>query len=69
MEQVAALNFHDLEENCAGYAGVRASRGVVALAVSLEKLGDTEVFVTPQQARELASALENAARRAEGGKR
>ena len=67
MKPIAGLNFHDLEENCEAYAGVRASPGKVAVVLSLMSNGDTELIVTPQIARELAAALEAGAKHAEGG--
>lgn len=65
MDQVASLEFRDVEARSRAFAAVRAAREVVALALSLETDGDLEVCVTPKIARELAAALENAAQRAE----
>lgn len=58
MKQVASVKFRDLEEKCEGYAGTRVSDGVVAFVVSLEANGDVEIFVTPDEARAIAAALE-----------
>ena len=65
MEQVASLEFRDVEAGSRAFASVRAAGKVVALALSLETDGDLEVCVTPKVARELAAALESAAQRAE----
>ena len=66
MDQVVSLDFSDIEAGCSGFASVRVAKQVVALALSLEANGDVEACFTPHVARELAAALERAAKQAEG---
>jgi hypothetical protein len=66
VDPIASVTFRDLEAGCEGYAGTRAGDGIVGLALSLESDGDIEVVVTSAQARDIAAALEAAAKRADG---
>ncbi len=72
MNPIASFTFEDLLEKREAYAGVQASVGRVAVALSIEASpvfpstsSAIALYLTPQVARELAVALEAGAKYAE----
>jgi hypothetical protein len=60
MAEVLTLNFVDASGEGAGVVIIRTTPNSVGLCLSLESNGDTEVFLSPQDARRVASALTQA---------
>jgi hypothetical protein len=62
MKEIATIKFVDADTKDDALAVVRASQGVVALALSLRSNGDTEVFLSRPDCDRLVQALQRAAR-------
>ncbi len=68
MRELVTINFRDTVNDDDATAIVRASDNTVALALSLQSDGDVEVFLSPQDANELISALRTAVAEATSSK-
>ena len=60
MQHLATIEFEDAAEHCSAVAIVRADGTHVAVALSLESDGDTQVVMPHDTARQLIAALEKA---------
>ena len=60
MQEIATLEFQDLESADKGVAVCRATSGMVGLALSLRTGSDVEAFLSPADCRKLLDALSRA---------
>jgi len=60
VESIGTLEFVDLDSNDNAFAFVRASDGVVALGLCLEKDGDIDVLLPLETCRSLIDLLNSA---------
>ena len=60
MEGIATIGFKDRESADNGTVVIRAQKGIVGLAISLEKDGDLEVFLAPSDCHLVMDALRGA---------
>jgi hypothetical protein len=67
MKEVATIQFLDAESNDEGVVVLRASCGLIAVALSLQKDGDLEVVLRLQDCQKLINELQRAVSIAEGG--
>lgn len=58
--EIATIAFTDQEARDEGVAVVRSSPSSVGLTLSLRQNGDVEVFLSPDEAKSLISALQTA---------
>jgi len=66
LENIGTLEFVDLDSNDKAFAFVRASDGVVALGLTLEKDGDIDVLLPLETCRSLIDLLNSALKTASG---
>ena len=66
LKSIGTLEFVDLESNDNAFAFVRASEGVVALGLSLEKDGDIDLLLPLETCRSLIDLLNSALQTASG---
>ena len=60
MEEISTIRFKDLESGDNGVVIIRARKGILGLALSLEKDGDLEVFFTPTDCQLVTEGLQKA---------
>lgn len=60
MTEIKTIEFVDAESHENGVAVIRATKGIVGLALSLESDGDIEVFLSNDICRSLVSAITDA---------
>jgi len=61
LTEIATIGFRDLDSGDEGVATVRASKGELALRLTLKQDGDVEVFLGPGDRDRLLVALQHAA--------
>ena len=66
MDHIAQIEFQDEDSETSGFINIRADARAVGISMALVGGGDFEVFVSSEKAKELARALEAAAKRAIG---
>ena len=60
MEEIATIQFQEIETSDQGLAVIRRSKDAVAIALSLQGNGDIEAVMTKEDARRLLKALQAA---------
>ena len=60
MKEIETISFVDDETHQNGVAVIRATKGLVGVALSLESNGDIEVFLSVDISRSLAAAISEA---------
>ena len=64
MENIATIDFRDIESQDDGCIVLRSGQGQVAVSISLKNNGDVEVFMAAPEAEKFYNALQTAIQKA-----